>query len=155
MDPAEYDGLYNINFGGTVNVLSFVIGVRKPVSLQWCPRGFVVVLCLLQIWVLVPFFLSDVTDKNNLWISISKETRVLSWKSAVVSCSHGRLYVGVEAHWWAWDKLLLLLFLFWTYMQGLYYSVELIFMENKVSILYFFYRTIWTLPAPAVISVSL
>lgn len=34
MDPAEYDGLYNINFGGTVNVLSFVIGVRKPVSLQ-------------------------------------------------------------------------------------------------------------------------
>lgn len=49
MDPAEYDGLYNINFGGTVNVLSFVVGVRKPVSLQRCPRGFVVVLCLLQI----------------------------------------------------------------------------------------------------------
>lgn len=59
MDPAEYDGLYNINFGGTVNVLSFVIGVRKSVSLQWCPRGFV--LCLLQIWVLVSVFPSNVT----------------------------------------------------------------------------------------------
>lgn len=46
VDPAEHDGLYNIDFGGMVNVLSFVIGVRKTVSLQM--TSFVV-LCLLQI----------------------------------------------------------------------------------------------------------